>query len=85
MVQSLPSEAEELVDRLPTDQEPTEVVRTKKFVLEPMTLEDALEQVAPHCPRVCTQDAICLGLPAVCLTHVMHACVMYTMHCQGVI
>ncbi|EIE18900.1 hypothetical protein COCSUDRAFT_31477 [Coccomyxa subellipsoidea C-169] len=46
--QSLPSEAEDLVDKLPTDQEAAafpEVVRTKTFVLEPMSLEDALEQV----------------------------------------
>ncbi len=50
LLQSLPSEAEDLVDKLPTDQEAAafpEVVRTKTFVLEPMSLEDALEQVLP--------------------------------------
>ena len=49
-LQSLPSEAEDLVDKLPTDREAAalpEVVRTKTFVLEPMSLEDALEQVTP--------------------------------------
>ena len=47
-MQSLPSEAEDLVDELPTDQEPAafpEVVRTKTFNLMPMTLEEALVQV----------------------------------------
>jgi hypothetical protein len=47
-MQSLPSEAEDLVDELPTDQEPAafpEVVRTKTFNLTPMTLEEALVQV----------------------------------------
>lgn len=47
-MQSLPSEAEDLVDELPTDQEPAvfpEIVRTKTFNLAPMTLEEALVQV----------------------------------------
>lgn len=59
VLQSLPSEAEDLVDKLPTDQEAAafpEVVRTKTFVLEPMTLEDALEQVPFHCTR-CLQES----------------------------
>lgn len=56
VLQSLPSEAEDLVDKLPTDQEAAafpEVVRTKTFVLEPMSLEDALEQVplTQKCPN----------------------------------
>ncbi len=45
--QSLPTEAEDLVDRLPTDQEAAplpEVVRTKTFYLQPMALEEALVQ-----------------------------------------
>ena len=49
-VQSLPTEAEELVDRLPTDQEAAplpEVVRTKTFYLQPMALEEALVQARP--------------------------------------
>jgi hypothetical protein len=48
--QSLPQEAEELVDELPTEQGAArfpaeEVVRTKSFFLPPMSLEEALEQV----------------------------------------
>ena len=47
--QSLPQEAEELVDELPTEQgaqrfPAAEVVRTKSFFLPPMSLEEALEQ-----------------------------------------
>ena len=46
-MQSLPSEAEDLVDEFP--QEPPaafpEIVRTKTFSLSPMTLEEALVQV----------------------------------------
>ena len=46
-MQSLPSEAEDLVDEFP--QEPPaafpEIVRTKTFNLSPMTLEEALVQV----------------------------------------
>ena len=48
MLQSLPSEAEDLVDELPIDQQPAafpEIVRTKTFSLPPMTLEEALVQV----------------------------------------
>ena len=47
ILQSLPSEAEDLVDEFP--QEPPaafpEIVRTKTFNLSPMTLEEALVQV----------------------------------------
>ena len=47
LMQSLPSEAEDLVDEFP--QEPPaafpEIVRTKTFSLSPMTLEEALVQV----------------------------------------
>ncbi len=70
MLQSLPSEAEDLVDKLPTDQEAAafpEVVRTKTFVLEPMTLEDALEQVPSHYNRACTQTpSVCFVLLRAC-------------------
>ena len=51
LLQSLPSEAEDLVDELPIDQQPAafpEIVRTKTFNLPPMTLEEALVQVCDH-------------------------------------
>ena len=58
-LQSLPSEAEDLVDELPTDQEPAafpEIVRTKTFSLPPMTLEEALVQVRdPACCQLHVQ------------------------------
>ncbi len=52
LLQSLPSEAEDLVDELPIDQQPAafpEIVRTKTFSLPPMTLEEALVQVCGFC------------------------------------
>lgn len=61
-MQSLPSEAEDLVDELPTDQEPAafpEIERTKTFSLPPMTLEEALVQV---CGRACCHLPLWLHL-----------------------
>ena len=72
--QSLPTEAEELVDRLPTDQEAAplpEVVRTKTFYLQPMALEEALVQV---CCSICSQP--CPGVRSVAVV-CMHACMWH--------
>ena len=58
--QELPTESELLVDSLPTDQEAPpapEVLREKVFLLDPMSVEEALEQVWMRVCDVCVRVA----------------------------